>query len=169
MKSKIFTAILAVFFVGLLSVEVLSQSRLELKSKAVKNDLLVKILTESEVSELKPPSPTGSANFLKLYSIGVLGTCAPEAETEVTCSFRYYLAAHSGDLGVSGAVYELGEVGEITRIEWLENSNRDFDRLRLEISNYPDRAFVYNPKLVKKTKTVEIEVGIEALRIKVIK
>ena len=97
------------------------------------------------------------------------GNCAPEAETEVTCSFKYYLAVNSGDLGVDGVVYDLGEVGEITKVQWLENSNRDFDRLRLEISNYPEFAFEYNPKLVRKIRIVELEVSLQALKIKIIK
>jgi len=124
MKSKIFIAMTTVLFVGFLFVETQAQSRLDLKTKPIKNDLLVEILTKSEVEELKPPSPTAGANFLRLYSMeGELGdNCAPEAETEITCSFKYYLAVNSGDLGVSGAVYDLGEVGEITKVEWLQNS-----------------------------------------------
>ncbi len=171
MKSKIFTAITIVLFIGFLFVETQAQSRLDLRNKLVKNELLVKILNDSEMKELEPPSPTARANFLRLYSMeGELGdNCAPEAETEITCSFKYYLAVNSGDLGVSGAVYDLGEVGEITKVEWLQNSNRDFDRLRLEISNYPEFVFEYNPKLVRKTRTVEIEVSLQALKIKVIK
>ena len=91
---------LIVLFVASLSVCLQAQARLELKNKTVKDNLLVEILNDSEMKELKPPSPTGSAVFLRLFSIGELGDCAPEAETEVTCSFRYYLAVSDGGLGV---------------------------------------------------------------------
>ena len=169
MKSKIFTAITTALFVGFLLVETQAQSQLDLKNKLIKNELLVEILTESEMKVFDPPFPKINSLYLRLYSLGVLGDCAPEVETEVTCSFKYYLTASSGDLGVSGAVYDLGEVGEITKLEWLENSDRDFARLRLEINNYPELAFRDNPKLIKKTRIAEIEVSLQALKIKVIK
>jgi hypothetical protein len=159
---------LIVLFIAFLSVCVQAQLRLELKNKTVKDDLLVEILNDSEMKELKPPSPNASAVFLRLFSIGVLGDCAPEVETEVTCSFRYYLAASDGGLGVPRAVYDLGEVGEIIKIQWLENSQSDTARLRLEISNFPELAFRDNPKLLRKTKTVELFVSINSLKIKAI-
>ena len=169
MKSKIFTAIITVLIAGFLFVETQAQSRLDLKNKPIKNELLVEILTESEMKVFDPPFPKINSLYLKLYSIGLLGDCAPEVETEVTCSFKYFLTASSGDLGVSGAVYDLGEVGEITKLEWSENSDRDFARLRLEISNYPELVFRDNPKLIKKTRTAEIEVSLQGLKVKVIK
>lgn len=169
MKSNFFTAIITVLFVGFLLVGTQAQSRLDLKNKPVKNELLVEILTESEMKVFDPPFPKINSLYLRLYSIGVLDDCAPEVETEVTCSFKYYLTANSGDLGVSGAVYDLGEVGEITKLEWLENSDRDFARLKLEISNYPELAFRDNPKLIKRTRIAEIEVSLQALKVKVIK
>jgi len=169
MKSKIFTVIITVLFAGFLLVETQAQSRLDLKNKPVKNELLGEIRTESEMKVFDPPFPKINSLYLKLYSIGLLGDCAPEVETEVTCSFKYFLTASSGDLGVSGAVYDLGEVGEITKLEWLENSDRDFARLRLETSNYPELVFRDNPKLIKKTRTAEIEVSLQGLKVKVIK
>ena len=69
-----------------------------------------------------------------------------------------------------GTVYDLGEVGEISKIEWIKIPDTDdFVRLRLEISNYPKLAFKYNPKLVRKTRIVEIDVNLSSLKIKVIK
>ncbi len=129
---------LSVLFVAFLFGGVQAQSRLDLKNESIKNDLLVEILNDSEMQELKKPSPPTSPFFLRLYSIKELGDdCAPEVETEVACNIRYYLAVTDGSLGVPRAVYNLGEVGEITKIQWLESSNQDIARLRLEISNYP--------------------------------
>lgn len=156
-------------FIAFLSVCVQAQARLELKNKTVKDNLLVEILNDSEMKELEPPAPTGSTVFLRLFSIGEPGDCAPEAETEVTCSIRYYLAVSDGGLGVPRAVYDLGEVGEITKLDWLKNSKSDVARLRLQISNYPETAFKYNPKLVRKTKVVELYAGINSLQIREVK
>ncbi len=66
-------------------------------------------------------------------------------------------------------VYDLGEVGEITDVKWLENSNSDVDKLRLEISNYPTHAFELNPKLKRKSKILELEVNLDSLKIREIK
>jgi hypothetical protein len=145
-----------------------AQSGLELKARPVKNDLLAEILNKAEIQELKPPSPSSSPYFIRLFSLdGVSGgNCAPELETEVTCSIRYFLAINDGSLGVSGTVYDLGEVGVISKIEWLENADRDAARLRLELTNFPLSVFEYNPKLVKKTKTVELLVNLNSVKIK---
>lgn len=170
MKAKILLLVITVLSNALLCVETSAQSRLELKNRSIKNALLVEILNNSTMEELKPPSPADSLYFLRLYSIGEYGTCAPEVEKEVTCSIRYYLAISDGSLGVLGTVYDLGEVGEISKIEWLKiPDTNDFVRLRLEINNYPNLAFEYNPKLVRKTRIVEIDVNLTSLKIKVIK
>ena len=117
MKTKILSALITVLTATCLAVGVQAQSRLEIKNRPVKNALLIEILNNSTMEELKPPSPVVSPYFLRLYSIGELGDCAPEVETEVICSRRYYLAVTDGSLGVPGAVYDLGEVGEISKIE----------------------------------------------------
>lgn len=165
-KTFIITTILSIAF---LSVDVHSQSQLNLKNRPIKNALLVEILNDSEMKELAPPLPKLPNLFLRLYSIGELGDCTPEAETEVTCSFRYYLAVSDGSLGVQGNVYDLGEVGEITDVRWLESADSNVEKLRLEISNYPAHAFEYNPKLIRKTRIVELNVSLNSLKIKVIK
>lgn len=169
--------ILIVLCTAFLSVGIQAQSRLELKNKPIENDLLIKILNLSEMKELKPPRPTDSNFFLRLYSLddisddaeNSLEYCTPEVETEVVCGFRYFLAVHDGSLGVSGAVYDLGQVGEITKIKWLKTSNSNFDRLQLEVTNYPAHAFKLNPKLVKKTKNFELTINLNSLEIKELK
>ena len=163
MKVKICSVILTIFSITLFFGVVQAQSRLDLKNKPINNALLVEILNNSQMKELKPTRPRQSNFFLRLYSIGELGTCEPETETEVVCSFKYYLAVSSGDLGVSGVVYDLGEVGEITDVQWLENSNNKIDKLRLEISNYPAQSFEHNSKLIRKTRIVELDVSLNSL------
>ncbi len=168
---------LIILVIAFLSVGIQAQSRLDLKNKPVEDDLLVKILNLSERKEIKPPRPTDSDFFLRLYSLDDISNdeddsleyCTPEVETEIVCGFRYFLAFHSGDLGFSGKVYDLGQVGEITKIEWLKKTSSDFDRLRLEVTNYPARAFKLNSKLVKKTKKYELTVNTNSLEIKELK
>ncbi len=163
--------------IGFLAVGIQAQSRLDLKNKPVENDLLVKILNLSEMKELKTPRPTDGNFFLRLYSLddisndeeNSLDYCTPEVATEVVCGYRYFLAVHDGGLGFSGTVYDLGQVGEITKIEWLKKSSSDFDRLRLEVVNFPAHAFKLNPKLVKKTKKFELTVSMNSLEVKELK
>jgi hypothetical protein len=166
-----------ILFIAFLFVGIQAQSRLDLKNKPIENEFLVKILNLSEMKELKPPRPTDSNFFLRLYSLDDISNdaensleyCTPEVETEVVCGFRYFLAVHDGSLGDSGAVYDLGQVGEITKIKWLKKSNSDFDRLQLEVTNYPAHAFKLNPKLVKKIKNFELTVNLNSLEIKDLK
>jgi hypothetical protein len=166
-----------VLLIAFLSVGTQAQSRLDLKNNPIDNNLLAKILNLSEMKVLKPPRPIDGNFFLRLYALDDISNdeedsleyCAPEVETEVVCGYRYFLAVHPGGLGDSGRVYDLGQVGEITKIEWLKKSNSDFDRLRLETVNYPAHAFKLNPKLVKKTKQFELTVKIDSLEIKDLK
>lgn len=156
------------------SVGTLAQSRLDLKHKPIENELVAKILNLSEMKEVKPPRLTDSNFFLRLYSLNDISNneensldyCTPEVETEIVCGYRYFLAVHSGDLGFSGAVYDLGQVGEITKIEWLKKSSSNFDRLQFEVTNYPAHAFKLNPKLIKKAKKFELTVAMDSLKIK---
>lgn len=164
-------------FDRILVVGIQAQSRLDLKNKPVGNDLLVKILNLSEMKELKPPRPTDSNFFLRLYSLDDMSNdeensleyCTPGVETEVVCGYRYFLAVHDGSLGVSGAVYDLGQVGEITKIEWLASPDSKFARLLLEITNYPRHAFELNPKLEKKTKNFVLDISLNSLKIDEVK
>ena len=158
---------LTLCLIGLLAVTNQAQSGLDLKNNAVKNDLLVEILNDSEMKELKPPTPAASSFFVRLYSIKGFGekNCAPEVETEVACVTRYYLAISDGSLGVPGAVYDLGEVGEISEIKFWESPDSKFARLFVEITNYPRHAFELNPKLEKKTKNFVLDVNLNTLKI----
>lgn len=147
-----------------------AQSKFDLKGSPVKNDLLVELLNNSEMRELKAGRAIESSLFLRLYSVGgELDDCAPELETEVTCSFRYYLAVSDGSLGVPGAVYFLGDVGEIRDVKWLPSEPSKPARLRVEIGNYPKDVFPYNSKLKLKVRFFEIEVDIDKIAIKAMK
>lgn len=172
-----------VLFSVFLSVGVLAQSRLELKNKPLNDEFLATILNQSEMKELTPKRTTDRNFFLRLYSLDDISNvtadsddeddsseyCAPEVETEVECGFRYFLAVHNGDLGFAGVVYDLGLVGEITKIEWFKNTNHNEDRLRLEVVNYPAHVFKLNRKLVRKSKRFELIVKLDSLEIREIK
>ncbi|HMO79811.1 MAG TPA: hypothetical protein PKD24_03390 [Pyrinomonadaceae bacterium] len=132
------------------------------------------------MKELKPKRPVDSNFFFRLYSLDDISNatadsddednsseyCAPDVETEVVCGFRYFLAVHNGDIGFPGVVYDLGLVGEISKIELLKKTDHDVDRLHLEVTNYPAHAFKLNPKLTKRTKKFEIIVRLDGLEIK---
>ena len=170
-----------ILLIAFLIAGIQAQTRLNLQTKPVKDDYLAKILNLSEMRKLNPPHPTEHNFFLRLYSLDDIsssiifnddpgGNCAPEVETEVTCGFRYFLAVHNGDLAVSGAVYDLGLVGEITKIKWLKSLKPGsdgvrFDRLSVEVTNYPAHAFKLNPKLIRKTKSFELRVNLKTLKI----
>lgn len=148
---------------------VLAQSKLDLKGTSINNDLLVEILNDSEMQELKPEPPNHPNYFLRLYSIGELGTCAPEVETEVTCSFRYYLAVSDGGLGVKRAVYFLGEVGEIRSVKWISPETYGPAKIRIEVGNCPKDVLPYNTKLNFKIRFYEIDVDLNRIKIRAAK
>lgn len=156
----------AVFSLVVFASSVHGQDLLELSNERIKDELLIEILNNAKITELEPPRAIQSRLFLRLFAIGELGTCEPETETEVECSVRYYLAVSNGDLGVAGSVFYLGEVGEISKIIWLEPPDQNVARLRLEVLNYPEAVFRHVPNLTKRSRVVEVLVSLDSLTIR---
>lgn len=141
-----------------------------LRDKRVNNPLLVKILNSAKVLDLNnlPSSQKwGRQLSIRLFSIGIAGTCTPS--THMICSHSYYLAVSEFDEAPDQAVYDLGTVGEITRVEWLQDNRIDRARLLVVVSNYPNYAFTSNPSLVRKVSTYEVDVSVNSLMITLVK
>lgn len=142
-----------------------AQSRLDLRNSRIENATLVEILNYAEMQNLNNLSDKSKSSELdlRLYSVGVEGACIPD--THGICSYKYYLAVAEQGVGLEKAVFFLGEVGEITKVEWLESPQTYVARLRLEVSNYSNLAFEMNTELVRKTRIFELNVSARSLKI----
>ena len=142
-----------------------AQSRLDLRNSRIENATLVEILNYAEMQNLNKLSDKSKSSELdlRLYSVGVEGSCIPD--THGICSYKYYLAVAEQGVGLTQAVFFLGEVGEITKVQWLESSQPYLARLQLEISNYSNYGFELNTELVRKTRTLELNVSTRSIKI----
>lgn len=104
---------------------------------------------------------------LRLYAVPKEGNCIPD--THVVCSHRYYLAVSAFEDGMGEAVYDLGEVGEIDDIHWLQSDEPLTARLKLRVTNYPVEYFKTTKSLIKRQKNYELYIRIDKLLVKSLK
>ena len=128
----------------------------------IKSPRLVEILNYGFVRELSsdPPKPEQELR-LRLYAVPKEGNCL--LDTHVVCSHHYYLAVSSFEEGAGEAVYDLGEVGEISNIQWLKANKPWEARLRLTVTNYPVDYFKTTKTLIRQQKDYELYISIDKL------
>jgi len=95
------------------------------------------------------------------------GNCLPD--THVFCSHHDYLAVSSFEEGLGEAVYDLGEVGEISNIQWLKANKPLAARLRLTVTNYPVDYFKTTKTLIRRQKNYELDISIDKLSVMPVK
>jgi hypothetical protein len=139
--------------------------RISLSSIRLGNPQLVEILNYavSQVLNREPPAPEQELR-LKLYAVPKEGDCLPDSH--YVCSRHYYLAVSSFEEGFGAVVYDLGEVGEISDIQWLKPNQQQTARLRLRVTNFPVEYFSLNDKLPKREQMYELEVALNRLTVR---
>jgi len=136
-----------------------------LKSERVTIPQLVEILNYGSSREIShdPPLPEEELR-LRLHAVPKEGNCV--SDTHSVCSHRYYLAVSAFEDGLPAVVYDLGEVGEMSNIQWLKSERPQTVRLRVLVTNYPVEYFKLNSKLLRKEQAYELEVSLTRLTIK---
>jgi len=129
---------------------------------------LVEILNYGYVRDLNsdPPRPEQELR-LRLYTVPKEGSCLPD--THVVCSNHYFLAVSSFEEGMGEAVYDLGEVGEISNIQWQKADKPLLARLRLTATNYPVDYFKTTKVLIRQQNNYRLDVSIDKLSVRLLK
>src|SRR5262245_38300720 len=146
----------------------ITTERVTLKNTRLTAPRLVEILNHGIVQELN--KLTGGERqelTLRLWQIPKEGDCMPD--THYVCSYHYYLAAAPHEEGFEGAVYDLGELGEISDIQWQQSDVSDTVQLSMRVTNYPREYLRDNKKLVIREKRYLLFVTTEKLTIKSLK
>ena len=145
-----------------------TEQGLTLKSSRINSPVLEQILNYGNVKELNSSPLTPDQDLrLRLHSVPQEGRCVQD--THVVCKHHYYLAVSTFQEGLGEAVYDLGEVGEISGVEWLPLKKELTASLRLRVTNYPEHVFDWNKALVKAQKLYEIEVSLDKLSVTSVK
>ncbi len=169
--------VLWAFWSGLTSAESSQDSgqvgdQVSIKSDAVVNSQFVEVLNYGFRYDLNQDDlPLAFRELgLRLYAVPKEGNCLLDGH--YVCSHHYYLAVTSFQLGIDAAVYDLGEVGEISDIEWLMPNQPLTARLRIRVTSLPRDYF--EPKyfgflsdhLPRRERIYELEVGLNRLTVR---
>ena len=137
-----------------LGVFVVSEALADVELSKLEDARLARILALSVVSEVDRPE--SASHFLRLFAVGVEGDCVPE--THWVCSFDYYLAISTFDSWPETAVYSLGRLGEISRVEFREANAGYQDTIRIFTTNYPAAVLKRVPSLKRTEGSYDFDI-----------
>jgi hypothetical protein len=83
----------------------------------------------------------------------------------IICAYRYLLAVRDPGEGGDAAVYDLGELGTIEKLEW-QPPRGDRPSLQLTALNFPAHVFEYWPGLDRERGTFVLSIGADSLTIR---
>jgi hypothetical protein len=133
----------------------------KLSARPLADSMLVLLLNDGQ--EVPISKLTDSPYLIpRLYSISEEGGCVED--THMVCTHRYFLAVTEDGEAAYKAVFDLGEVGEITSARVLADRGRN-PRLRVVVLNYPPDIFQYQRDLVRRERVYLIHLALDSLRI----
>ena len=139
--------------------------KVSIGSDPVVNPQFVEFLNYGFSVDLNHSPPVSSTEpWLSLHGVPKEGSCLPGSH--YVCSNHYYLAVDSAQLGIEPVVYDLGEVGEISDIEWLMPNQPETARLRIRVTNFPREYFDLNDNLPRRERVYELEAGLNRLTVR---
>jgi hypothetical protein len=94
---------------------------------------------------------------VRLYGYSVSGTCIPE--THQVCGHHYVLLTSSFDEAPVIRAYDLGQVGEITRVAFTGQPEARLQVIEMTVQNYASSALKSNPRLAKRTRKVRLKLS----------
>jgi hypothetical protein len=93
--------------------------------------------------------------IIRLYGFSVSGTCIPG--THQVCGHHYVLLTSSFDQAPVVRAYDLGQVGEITRVSFTGSQETLPLVVEMTVQNYASSAFKTNPRLSKRTRKLRLK------------
>lgn len=94
--------------------------------------------------------------LIRMYGFGVPGDCVPKARK--VCGHRYVLLTSSLDEPPEIHAYDLGQVGEFTKVVLKGKNDDQLRRLELTVQNWPTQALKSNPRLARRTSRVALQI-----------
>lgn len=121
----------------------------ELKVDQASREVLIKAAALGTMQHIESP-----LLLIRLYAFSVSGTCIPE--THQVCAHHYVLVTSSYDEAPVIHAYDLGVVGEITRVSFAGKETDKVWDLEVEVQNYASSALKSNRSLVRRTKKIHL-------------
>jgi hypothetical protein len=95
--------------------------------------------------------------IIRLYGFSVSGTCIPE--THQVCGHHYVLITSSYDEAPVIRAYDLGKVGEITKVAFAGQPSEKLQVIEVTVQSYASSALKANPRLAKRTKKFRLQLS----------
>ena len=94
---------------------------------------------------------------IRLYGFSVSGTCIPE--THQVCGHHYVLLTSSYDEAPVIRAYDLGQVGEITKVAFTGEQEAKLLVIEMTVQNYASTALKTNPRLAKRIRKIRLKLS----------
>ena len=123
---------------------------LELKVEKASREVLVRAAALGNMQFIE-----NKLMVIRLYGFSVSGTCIPE--THQVCGHHYVLLTSSYDEAPVIRAYDLGTVGEITRVAFVGEQKAKKLVIEMTVQNYASSALKANPRLAKRARKVRLK------------
>jgi hypothetical protein len=143
--------ILATLLFCLLPAAAIAQG-LEMKVEKASREVLVKAAALGNMKFIE-----NQQLMIRLYGFSVSGKCVPE--THQVCGHHYVLITSSYDEVPVIRAYDLGKVGEITRVAFAGSKEAKLQVIEVTVQNYASSALKANPRLAKRTKKYRLKLS----------
>ena len=135
----------------LLSTSAFAQG-LELKVEKASREVLVKAAALGNMQFIE-----NQQMIIRLYGFSVSGKCIPE--THQVCGHHYVLVTSSYDENPVIRAYDLGQVGEITKVAFAGSQEAKLQVIEVTVQSYASSALKTNPRLAKRTKNYRLKLS----------
>lgn len=125
---------------------------LELKVEKASREVLVRAAALGNMQFIE-----NQQLMIRLYGFSVSGTCIPE--THQVCGHHYVLVTSSYDEAPVIRAYDLGKVGEITKVAFKGEPSEKLQVIEVTVQNYASSALKANPRLAKRTKKYRLKLS----------
>jgi len=126
-----------------------TSGNVELKVDQASREVLIRAAALGSMQHIKSPLLA-----IRMYAFSVSGSCIPE--THQVCANHYVLVTSSYDEAPVIHAYDLGVVGEITRLTFVGKQTDKVWDLELVIQNYATSALKTNKRLARRTKKIHL-------------
>jgi hypothetical protein len=143
--------LLATLIFCLISTNAYAQG-LDLKVEKASREVLVKAAALGNMQFIE-----NQQMIIRLYGFSVSGKCIPE--THQVCGHHYVLITSSYDEAPVIRAYDLGKVGEITKVAFSGSQEAKLQVIDITVQNYASSALKANPRLAKRTKKFRLKLS----------
>jgi len=128
-----------------------------------------KAIAFGKITELNQFSPKIEKDLLvRLYQAPLYeSNCF--VETHGICQYKYFVTVSTFDEYPETNVYELENMGEVSKVSWLPEEKVDYAEINLTFNQYSKYAMENNKKLINKIANIVLKISVKNINEEMIK